>query len=774
MKKRRAAALLAAAVYLGSVFSSVPQIAVHASAQEVPEVIVEEEEILSNGLDTEASDGTGITEAVDEILEGAEIISDSTDEVQETSAAEEPRRSFGTESEFQTEETAPLRDETLEKLIDGEVILDAEEVTEPENLEGESEIFETELEQEEEVSHSGRAEDGSAMMRAAVRTVYSGSYGNQLSGQSAQLYNAMKTNFLQNGKKDSFTLKLSGITFPVYPQTDSDGTTQWNLNSNETYLYTIKPEIAAMVQAAYDAFVYDYPDVFWLGAIRYGTSISLKKPAGSTQGTGEITQLTITPTEEYSKAWSERSSFQKTVTSWKNAIQKKFPDGASQEDKVRVIHDYVCAKLSYDDAVSSEWDWSAGGALLHGGSVVCEGYAKTFKILCSSFGIECVLVSGKAKSGESWESHMWNYVCMENGKWYLIDTTWDDSNRADTPSLTYFLRGSSGIGADGTTQIGMERMVDSTFSNASSQAFAHPELASKDYAEDDDTTHRHKWEVKSKLEPTCEESGMIYYICSGCKATKLEAVNPTGHKFTKFVSNHDETCEKDGTKTAVCDYCKKKTCTLQNVNSKKGHSYRYVYNKNATVFKDGTKTGTCIRCGKKVTVSAAGTKLKPTIKINVSSVRLRVGQVTTGVKVSGLAKGDGIKSWTSGNSSIIKVDRSSGKMTAGTKTGSTIVTVTLKSGLKKTINVTVQKTAVRTTKLTGLPDSVTVAKGKTVKLVPVRVPVTSQEKVTYAIGNKAVASVASNGVVKGLKKGKTKLTVRSGSKSVTVLVVVTG
>ncbi|MEI3173917.1 MAG: Ig-like domain-containing protein [Lachnospiraceae bacterium] len=231
---------------------------------------------------------------------------------------------------------------------------------------------------------------------------------------------------------------------------------------------------------------------------------------------------------------------------------------------------------------------------------------------------------------------------------------------------------------------------------------------------------------------------------------------------------------KDGTKTALCDYCRIKTSTLRNVNSKKGHSYKYVYNKDATVFKNGTKTGTCIRCGRTIIVSAPGTKLTPTIKTNVSSVRLRVGQVTSAVKVSGLAKGDEVRSWISENTSIVKVDRTTGKMTAGTKTGTAAVTITLRSGLKKTIRVIVQKMAVRTTKLTGLPSSVTVSKGKTVKLTPVRTPVTSQEKVTYTIGNKAVASVTSNGVVKGRKKGKTNLTVQSGARKVTVLVIVTG
>ena len=132
------------------------------------------------------------------------------------------------------------------------------------------------------------------------------------------------------------------------------------------------------------------------------------------------------------------------------------------------------------------------------------------------------------------------------------------------------------------------------------------------------------------------------------------------------------------------------------------------------------------------------------------------------------------RSWISENTSIVKVDRTTGKMTAGTKTGTAAVTITLRSGLKKTIRVIVQKMMVRTTKLTGLPSSVTVSKGKTVKLTPVRTPVTSQEKVTYTIRNKTVASVTSNGVVKGRKNGKTNLTVQSGARRVTVLVIVTG
>ena len=81
------------------------------------------------------------------------------------------------------------------------------------------------------------------------------------------------------------------------------------------------------------------------------------------------------------------------------------------------------------------------------------------------------------------------------------------------------------------------------------------------------------------------------------------------------------------------------------------------------------------------------------------------------------------------------------------------VTITLASGKKQVISVTVQKTTVRTTKITGLKSSVTVARNKKLTLKPVIGPITSQEKVTYSSSNKKIATVSSSGVITGKKKG---------------------
>ena len=158
------------------------------------------------------------------------------------------------------------------------------------------------------------------------------------------------------------------------------------------------------------------------------------------------------------------------------------------------------------------------------------------------------------------------------------------------------------------------------------------------------------------------------------------------------------------------------------------------------------------------------------MKLSVTSIPLKVKQSTTKVKVSGLAKGDSVKSWSSSDKKIATVT-SSGKIT-GKKAGKAKITVTLKSGKKAVANVTVQKTAVKTTKISGLKSKETLKKGRKLVLKPVLSPVTSQDKVTYASSNKKVATVSKNGTVVAKKKGTAKITVKSGTKKYTIKVTV--
>ena len=159
------------------------------------------------------------------------------------------------------------------------------------------------------------------------------------------------------------------------------------------------------------------------------------------------------------------------------------------------------------------------------------------------------------------------------------------------------------------------------------------------------------------------------------------------------------------------------------------------------------------------------------VKVNTKSVVLRTGQSTSAVKVTNATASFRVVAWYSADTSIAKVNER-GKITAGKKTGSTYITIVMSTGEKAKVKVTVQNGTVRTKSISGLKSKYTIAKGKTTTLKPVLSPVTSQEKITYSSSNKKVATVSSKGVIKGVKAGTAKITVKSGSKKAVLTVTV--
>jgi len=118
-------------------------------------------------------------------------------------------------------------------------------------------------------------------------------------------------------------------------------------------------------------------------------------------------------------------------------------DTTSRYTTVKSIHDVVCNALTYSDRGLTEMDYSLYNAVVGDNKVVCEGYAKMFKALCDLYNVPCVIVLGQAKESSTAEyvNHMYNYVQMNDGKWYMVDATWDDLDEGTV--YTYFLAGSN-------------------------------------------------------------------------------------------------------------------------------------------------------------------------------------------------------------------------------------------------------------------------------------------------------------------------------------------
>ena len=283
--------------------------------------------------------------------------------------------------------------------------------------------------------------------------------------------------------------------------------------------------------------------------------------------------------------------------------------------------------------------------------------------------------------------------------------------------------------------------------------------------------------IESK-DATCTENGWKEVgVCEVCGEhysypTEENAIPATGHTWSEdYVVDKAATCTEAGEKSKHCTVCDAKE-DVQEIPAL-GHKWsNWKRTAAATVFKPEVQTRKCSACNKSETRNI-GKKLAPKATLNASTVTLKVKQSTSRLKVTGLAKGDSVKSWKSSNSKIFTVrGKSNGtcKIT-GKKRGTAKLQITLASGLKKTVKVRVQTAAVKTSKIT-VSKNVTVKKGKRVTLKPVVTPFTSRQKVTYTSSNKKIATVSSKGVVTGKKKGTVKITVKSGSKSVKVTVKV--
>ena len=233
--------------------------------------------------------------------------------------------------------------------------------------------------------------------------------------------------------------------------------------------------------------------------------------------------------------------------------------------------------------------------------------------------------------------------------------------------------------------------------------------------------------------------------------------NSSKHSHSwKAVKTVQATCTSKGSRTDKCTSCD----GVRTVTLPAKHTAVKDAAVAATVFKAGKTEGShCKVCGKVLRKQASVAKLKPTISLTASSLKMKAGQSTTAFKAAGLAKGDYVTKVTSGNTGIVKVSsvtkKGTFRLTAGKKAGSTTVKVILASKKSASFKVTVQRGVVKTSKITVSTKSVTLKKGTTYRKLASSVkvtPVTSQEKVTYTSSNKKIATVTSGGVIKGLKK----------------------
>ncbi len=125
----------------------------------------------------------------------------------------------------------------------------------------------------------------------------------------------------------------------------------------------------------------------------------------------------------------------------KSFLSEYIKDGMSDYEKEITIHDYIINNCQYTKGDTEEKSLhSAYGALVKH-DAVCEGYARATALLLRLSGIDAKLVIGTAQREDNTvieddPNHMWVQAYII-GKWYNIDTTWDDPV-GDEETITHY------------------------------------------------------------------------------------------------------------------------------------------------------------------------------------------------------------------------------------------------------------------------------------------------------------------------------------------------
>ena len=605
---------------------------------------------------------------------------------------------------------------------------------------------------------------------------YTDSYGAQLDGNAKALYDLLVQNYVVD-----YSQYLDSVDFPFeFPDTITfeavveDGSFQ---RKGESYVQATD-DVKTAIQAASDAFSYDYPQAFWFRGSNYGYRVSCVRDGSSSTGyRGTFKNFTFKPAnrEISENAHTRMGDFMNGVQSAVAELNEQTL-GMDMEQKIKRIHDYICQRVTYRND-NTLWVHSAASLFLDADpAFVCEGYAKSMKIFCYYMGINCACISGTARGTSSGTpgAHMWNYVQMDDGNWYLVDATWDDVGTS--PSSRYLLVGRATKGQYIT--IGEERVEYTSFSTTSAETagpvFILPVLAEESYAD-----NKGKNEPAVTVVPTVTPTAAV-----SAEPTPTVSAEPTptvSAEPTPTVSViPTPTVSAEPTPTVSVEPIPTASAEpTPTVSVKPTPTVSVAPTPTASAESTPTvsvKPTPIVSAEPTPTASVAPI---PTVSVTPIPTATPVPTATSTPTTTTLTlrvkqtykSGGKIKSVRTTNKKIVKVDKK-GKIT-GKKAGKATVTITYTNGSRRIYQVKVQKGIVKTIAVSVNKRNIILAKkGKSFQLRVTLTPVTSQQKVTYKSSNSKVAAVNSKGKIVAKKKGTATITVKSGNKKITCKVKV--
>jgi len=114
----------------------------------------------------------------------------------------------------------------------------------------------------------------------------------------------------------------------------------------------------------------------------------------------------------------------------------------NEREAARLIHDWVVTHVTYDHGSLEPGKRQPQDAdtVLRRGTGVCSGYANLVVAVSKAAGLDAVYITGNVRKNDgalAGSSHAWNAVKVD-GKWALMDATWDVVSDAEGGGATAF------------------------------------------------------------------------------------------------------------------------------------------------------------------------------------------------------------------------------------------------------------------------------------------------------------------------------------------------
>lgn len=269
-------------------------------------------------------------------------------------------------------------------------------------------------------------------------------------------------------------------------------------------------------------------------------------------------------------------------------------------------------------------------------------------------------------------------------------------------------------------------------------------------------------------EATCIEDGEKARSCSDCGIEQKETIKKGNHNYNAEIIS--PTCEEMGYTLHKCVNC----------NSSYKDSYRnavghirgsWIITKQATKESAGEKIQKCLTCGKilnkKLIPMEDSDITEKQVKLNKTEVTLSIKN-NFQLKVTEKQNNDEVVEYYSTDKKIASVSKT-GKVSAK-KAGTCDIVVTMKSGQTAKCKIIVPVT--KTQKVKFMKKTLKLRKGKTVSIKIKRTPSYASDKLIWKSSKPKVVRVYKNGKVKGLKKGKSVVMVKTKSGFISKIKVV--